>query len=142
MASVEDVQPVDTMWLSPRNPKRMEPSLASVPMVAVGMVYMLHWAFRSTAFAVPDGWKRKRWSVSQRVPCSLFQHLEQQLLHGVKRRFCLVIVAVRGNVCSDDINAKPKLTRSLLSLVTNNVNRAFNKASAPPTQRAMDWLLS
>ena len=42
MASVEDVQPVDTMWLSPRNPKRMETSLASVPMVPVGMVYTLH----------------------------------------------------------------------------------------------------
>src|ERR1035437_3836470 len=38
MASVEDVQPVDTMWLSPRNPKRMETSLASVPM---GMVECL-----------------------------------------------------------------------------------------------------
>jgi hypothetical protein len=46
MASVEDVQPVDTMWLSPRNPNRMETSLASVPMVPVGMVYTLHWAFR------------------------------------------------------------------------------------------------
>ena len=42
MASVEDVQPVETMWLRPRNPKRMETSLASVPMVPVGMVYTLH----------------------------------------------------------------------------------------------------
>src|ERR1035438_3367651 len=64
MASVEDVQPVDTMWLSPRDPSRMETSLASVPMVPVGMVYTLHGAFRSTAFAVPDGRKRKHWSVS------------------------------------------------------------------------------
>ncbi len=38
MASVEDVQPVDTMWLIPRKPKRMETSLAKVPMVPVGMV--------------------------------------------------------------------------------------------------------
>ena len=46
MASVEDVQPVETMWLSPRNPKRMETSLASVPMVPVGMVYTLHCLIR------------------------------------------------------------------------------------------------
>src|ERR1039458_9623086 len=57
MAPVKDVQPVETMWLRPRNPKRMDTSLASVP---VGMLYTLHWAFPSTAFAVPDGWKRKR----------------------------------------------------------------------------------
>jgi len=38
MASVEEVQPVDTMWLSPESRKRMETSLASVPMVPVGMV--------------------------------------------------------------------------------------------------------
>ena len=38
MASVEEVQPVETIWLRPRNPKRMETSLASVPMVEVGMV--------------------------------------------------------------------------------------------------------
>ena len=38
MASVEEVQPVETMWLRPRKPKRMEISLASVPMVEVGMV--------------------------------------------------------------------------------------------------------
>ena len=69
MASVEDVQPVETMWLSPRNPKRMETSLASVRMGMVGMVYTLHWALRSTAFAVPAGWKRKRWSVSKGVLC-------------------------------------------------------------------------
>jgi hypothetical protein len=36
MVSVEDVQSVETMWLSPRNPNRMESSLASVPMVPVG----------------------------------------------------------------------------------------------------------
>ena len=42
MASVDEVQPVDTIWLSPRNPKRMEISLASVPMVEVGIVYTLH----------------------------------------------------------------------------------------------------
>ena len=33
---------METMWLMPRNPKRMETSLASVPMVPVGMVYTLH----------------------------------------------------------------------------------------------------
>ena len=42
MASVEEVQPVETMWLMPRKPKRIETSLASVPMVPVGMVYTLH----------------------------------------------------------------------------------------------------
>ena len=41
-ASVDEVQPVEMMWLNPRNPKRMETSLASVPMVPVGMVYTLH----------------------------------------------------------------------------------------------------
>ena len=46
MASVEEVQPVETMWLSPRNPKRMETSLASVPMVPVGIVYTLHCLIR------------------------------------------------------------------------------------------------
>ena len=42
MASVEDVQPVETMWLRPRKPNRIDTSLASVPMVPVGMVYTLH----------------------------------------------------------------------------------------------------
>ncbi len=42
MASVDEVQPVEMMWLKPRNPKRMEISLARVPMVEVGMVYTLH----------------------------------------------------------------------------------------------------
>ena len=36
MASVDDVQPVETMWLSPRKPNRIEISLASVPIVAGG----------------------------------------------------------------------------------------------------------
>ena len=39
---VEDVHPVDIMWLIPRNPKRIESSLASVPIVEVGIVYTLH----------------------------------------------------------------------------------------------------
>jgi hypothetical protein len=38
MASVEEVQPVETIWLSPRKPNRMEISLESVPMVEVGTV--------------------------------------------------------------------------------------------------------
>ena len=37
-ALFEEVQPVETIWLRPRKPKRMETSLASVPMVPVGMV--------------------------------------------------------------------------------------------------------
>jgi hypothetical protein len=39
---VEEVQPVETIWLIPRKPKRMEISLANVPMVEVGLVYTLH----------------------------------------------------------------------------------------------------
>ncbi len=46
IASVDEVQPVDTMWLSPRNPKRIETSLASVPIVPVGIVYTLHCLIR------------------------------------------------------------------------------------------------
>ena len=42
MASVDEVQPVETMWLMPRKPKCIETSLASVPIVPVGMVYTLH----------------------------------------------------------------------------------------------------
>ena len=37
MASVDEVQPVVTTWLSPRKPKRMLISLESVPMVPLGM---------------------------------------------------------------------------------------------------------
>ncbi len=37
MASVEEVQPVETTWLRPRNPNRMDTSLASVPIVEVGI---------------------------------------------------------------------------------------------------------
>ena len=48
MASVEEVHPVETMWLMPRKPNRMETSLASVPMVDVGMVYTLH------SFCLPE----------------------------------------------------------------------------------------
>ncbi len=48
MASVDDVHPVETMWLRPRKPNRMETSLARVPMVLVGMVYTLH-CFRCPA---------------------------------------------------------------------------------------------
>ena len=38
MASVEEVQPVEIRWLMPRKPNRIEISLASVPMVEVGIV--------------------------------------------------------------------------------------------------------
>src|SRR5579863_6971348 len=41
-ASVDDVHPVDMMWLGPRNPNRIDISLASVPIVDVGIVYTLH----------------------------------------------------------------------------------------------------
>src|ERR1019366_7245927 len=42
MASVEDVQPVETMWLSPRNPKRMETSLASEVSMRFGFRGLSH----------------------------------------------------------------------------------------------------
>ena len=38
IASVDEVQPVETTWLRPRKPKRIDTSLASVPMVDVGIV--------------------------------------------------------------------------------------------------------
>ncbi len=38
MASVEEVQPVETKWLMPRVPNAMEISLARPPMVEVGIV--------------------------------------------------------------------------------------------------------
>jgi hypothetical protein len=41
-ASVEEAHLVDMMWLGPRNPNRMETSLASVPIVEVGIAYALH----------------------------------------------------------------------------------------------------
>ena len=42
MASVDDVHPVEIRWLNPRNPNRMEISLASVPGVEVGTTYTEH----------------------------------------------------------------------------------------------------
>jgi hypothetical protein len=41
MASVDEVQPLVTTWLSPRKPKRMLTSLDMVPMVPLGMLKML-----------------------------------------------------------------------------------------------------
>src|SRR5579862_1211606 len=52
MASVEEVHPAVTTWLYPRNPKRMEISLESVPMVPLGIQKML------TCFTCPECHRR------------------------------------------------------------------------------------
>ena len=43
MASVDEVQPVVTIWLGPRRPKRMLTSLEKVPITPVGTQNRLMW---------------------------------------------------------------------------------------------------
>src|ERR1035441_415672 len=60
MASVEEVHPVEMIWLMPRKPNRMEISLARVPMVELGMAYTLHCFCRSEANGVGGGGASRR----------------------------------------------------------------------------------